>query len=758
MIKKILLVTTILSLTQWVNGQNVGIGTTTPVALLHVEGVGTGGGNVLFVGSVKGSPGNPPASGAGTRMMWYPDKAAFRAGEALGSEWDINQIGEHSMAVGLQVKASGARSFAMGLNSMAEGLNSIAMGFEASATGAYARSIGNFTSASGNISTAMGSSTLAPSFSEFVIGRLNTVYTPLNATGWNNSDRLFVVGNGTDINNRSDAFVIMKNGAIGAGISLPAAFSDLHLHNKNANQVYQRFTNTATGTTFSDGLRIGIRENTHLAQLWNFENGGIEFGTNNNQSMIISNNGFVGIGTPSPTARLTVVGSGDGGGNVAFLGEYTGTLNSMPTTGIGVRLMWLPNKGAFRAGAVTSDEWDALNIGNFSTAMGINALASGEGSVAIGQNVAATGQYSAALGRALASGNYAFAAGDKASATGLASSALGDGNAPGDHSFAVGNATNATSLSSTAFGRFNRVSGNPTSWVATDPLFEIGNGTAANARNNAFTVLKNGKTGINTHAPDAQLTVDAPANENGLRVRIGGTTRLTLTSTGGLAIGGNLVPPDAGLVVSGESKLQQNVNIGNGFNPNATLHIRHINATAGLMPDQGIRIQNLSGTNRFWTLYTFSSNGNLALYSSTGDGVSVGNFNAGTGAYTATSNRYLKTNVELLDADILGRIQQLQPATYSYIRDPLQQRTVGFMAEDVQPIFPELVDTIGENGENLAINYAGFSVVAIRAIQLLEEKHEALQKELSVKEKRITSLENDLQEIKQLLKKVKVNE
>ncbi|HSK12519.1 MAG TPA: tail fiber domain-containing protein, partial [Phnomibacter sp.] len=153
---------------------------------------------------------------------------------------------------------------------------------------------------------------------------------------------------------------------------------------------------------------------------------------------------------------------------------------------------------------------------------------------------------------------------------------------------------------------------------------------------------------------------------------------------------------------------------------------------------EGIRIQNAGSNNRHWTLHTNNGGGTLILYSSIGGATPIGNFNGSTGAYTATSNRHLKTNVHLLDADILTRIQQLQPASYSYLRDPLQQRTVGFMAEDVQPIFPELVETIGENGENMAINYAGFSVVAIKAIQMLTEQVNELRQQVTDLQKKLT--------------------
>jgi hypothetical protein len=676
------------------NTGNIGVGTSAPTALLHTNGNGTGDGNVLFAGQVKGTPGNPPVSGPGTRMMWYPDKAAFRVGEAFSNEWDLPQIGNHSIAMGHNVKASGSTSFSIGLNSSAEGTTAIAMGFHASATGAYAKSIGNLTTASGNISTAMGTGTIAPSFSEFVIGRLNTEYTPLNATNWNNADRLFVVGNGADNANRSDAMVIMKHGGIGLGISQPAGFSNLHLHNKNADQVFQRFTNSVTGTGINDGLRIGIRDNTHTGQIWNFENGKLAFGTHGVERMTISNTGNVGIGTLDPSALLHVSGFQSGQGNVVFMGSIKWIdPGAFPVSGAGTRMMWYPDKAAFRAGDVNGTQWDAPNIGNFSVAFGFETLASGE------------------------------------------------------NSSAFGTFTKAEAYRSAAFGYYNVGGGNPTSTVASNPLFEIGNGTSSADRANAFTVLKNGRTGINLHNPTAQLHINTTAGTSGLRVDIDGTPSLIAYSNGGLSIGSVTMAPTNGLRVSGESSMQQKVNIGSTASADATLHIRHTNPAAGIMPDEGLRIQNMSAANRSWTFYTFSSNGALALYSATGGAVSVGNFNAGTGAYTATSNRHLKTNVLLLGADILTRIQQLQPVTYSYLRDPLQQRTIGFMAEDVQPLFPELVDTVGENGENLAINYAGFSVVAIKAIQVQQEKITLLEKSINQQQETIIKQQKLLEEL-----------
>jgi hypothetical protein len=170
---------------------NVGIGTASPAALLHTRGTGTGQGNILFEGEAKSlmpaTFGPPPASGPGTRLMWYPDKVAFRVGLVTGSAWDSTFIGPNS--------------YAFGLNTMA----------------------------SGNSSVAFGRETYAPSYTEMAIGAYNTIYTP-QGTGlfsWNGADRLFVVGNGTAEHLRSDALVLLKNGSLGLGTSFPQ--STLHV-------------------------------------------------------------------------------------------------------------------------------------------------------------------------------------------------------------------------------------------------------------------------------------------------------------------------------------------------------------------------------------------------------------------------------------------------------------------------------------------------------------------------------------------------
>jgi hypothetical protein len=138
--------------------------------------------------------------------MWYPDKAAFRAGRVTGTQWNTENIGNYSSASGYNSIASGWYSNAWGSGTTASGSQSTAWGFNTIASGASA--------------TAFGESTTAPSFAETVYGYNNTPYTPASATTWVDSDRLFVIGNGSA--GSSDALVMLKNGNTGLGMSDPS--------------------------------------------------------------------------------------------------------------------------------------------------------------------------------------------------------------------------------------------------------------------------------------------------------------------------------------------------------------------------------------------------------------------------------------------------------------------------------------------------------------------------------------------------------
>jgi hypothetical protein len=118
--------------------------------------------------------------------MWYPRKGAFRAGRAGSTDWDHDNIGDFSVAMGFGTRATGAFSLAtgsvsvaagrfssaLGVGSEAFGDASLAMGSHSAAHGYGAVAIGEFATAAGPNSVTLGfaARTTAAAAGSFVYG------------------------------------------------------------------------------------------------------------------------------------------------------------------------------------------------------------------------------------------------------------------------------------------------------------------------------------------------------------------------------------------------------------------------------------------------------------------------------------------------------------------------------------------------------------------------------------------------------------
>ena len=129
--------------------------------------------------------GSLPATGAGIRMMWFPSKYAFRAGkvDSFGATyWDLASIGDGSIGLGENVRASGNNSFAANLATTASGDESVALGnngtasadrtfaFNGTASAVGAVAIGSGAQATGDDALAMGPSSIAGGLAAITIG------------------------------------------------------------------------------------------------------------------------------------------------------------------------------------------------------------------------------------------------------------------------------------------------------------------------------------------------------------------------------------------------------------------------------------------------------------------------------------------------------------------------------------------------------------------------------------------------------------
>ena len=155
---------------------------------------------------------NNNTAGSYAVAMGYNTTASGNNSTAMGG--DTNATGYRSTAMGEFTTASGGRSSAMGWGTTASGDYSTAMGRGTTASGTCSTAMGYNTTASGYRSTSMGRSTTASDYASTVIGQYNSSGSSVtnNDTSFSTSNTAFVIGNGADSSNKSDAFKVMFNG------------------------------------------------------------------------------------------------------------------------------------------------------------------------------------------------------------------------------------------------------------------------------------------------------------------------------------------------------------------------------------------------------------------------------------------------------------------------------------------------------------------------------------------------------------------
>ncbi len=103
-------------------------------------------------------------------------------------------------------------------------------------------------------------------------------------------------------------------------------------------------------------------------------------------------------------------------------------------------------------------------------------------------------------------------------------------------------------------------------------------------------------------------------------------------------------------------------------------------------------------------------------------------------------------------------VMQLKPVTYFYKADTTNHPEVGFIAQDVQKLIPEVVSgTEGDlaKGETLGLSYGNLVPVLTKAIQELKAENDSLKASLTAEQQasatqqtRILTLTNDLDTLK----------
>jgi len=130
------------------------------------------------------------------------------------------------------------------------------------------------------------------------------------------------------------------------------------------------------------------------------------------------------------------------------------------------------------------------------------------------------------------------------------------------------------------------------------------------------------------------------------------------------------------------------------------------------------------------------------------------------GAVTATSfdalsDIRLKENIVPLE-NCLSKISQLSGYNYNLIRDKDKKLSSGLLAQHVEKIIPEVVNTSEDKNEHdfneKSIRYEGFTPYLIEAIKELKKENDELKEDIKRKGDVIVKLHNDVSSIKEMLK------
>jgi len=326
------------------NTGNVGIGTNNPKAKLHVADSA-----VLFSSSVFNpliiSP--PPVEGSGVRMMWYPQKAAFRAGLVDDGSiyaipglydnkvWDKDNIGLYSFAAGFNSKAKGEGDVVMGqfnesdggasalfgVRNKSYGLANFCTGFDNTANGNYNTIFGENNNTYGNFSVAMGkNNTMADS--SIAIGTGNVGQSMLlgghgNIALGNYNDSYYgtfntAIGFANKLDNDYSIAMGYKSTAFGKGaiaIGVESYASGDYAVALGYKTISRAKGCVSVGMLTSDNYTPADDSTDRIFQIGNGnEYFGVDFPYGSN-AMTVLRSGNVGIGTETPSATLHIAGS-----------------------------------------------------------------------------------------------------------------------------------------------------------------------------------------------------------------------------------------------------------------------------------------------------------------------------------------------------------------------------------------------------------------------------------------------------------------
>jgi len=426
-------------------------------------------------------------------------------------------------------------------------------------------------------------------------------------------------------------------------------------------------------------------------------------------------------------------------------------------------------------------------IGPYSTTMGFATTASDASATAMGNFTTASGFASTAMGAfTTASGYYSLASGSGSTASGSGSTAMGTVcRATGSGATAVGLYTVAKAQGATSIGIENDDSDNPNpdSPAPTDRIFQIGNGEFhAPIKSNAVTVLRNGNMGIGVLTPSQRLHVgsggvrlEGPATSGtgSVALSLGGFGDLQVDANG--TVGGRFVVKENGKVGIGNAtpgfplsfassvgdkiSLYGSAGVHYGFGIQSYLMQIH---TDGSLADIAF---GYGSSSSFTETMRIKGNGNVGIGTSApAQKLQVAGSICATGTIGSCSDIRYKQNFSPI-AHSLSSLLTLNGFYYFWKKDEYpdmqftDERQLGFSAQDVEKLFPEVVTTDASGYKS--VDYGRLTPILVEAIKeqqqqidLFKNDHRQQEKTISDLQQKTNNQEQRINELETLVKKL----
>ena len=130
------------------------------------------------------------------------------------------------------------------------------------------------------------------------------------------------------------------------------------------------------------------------------------------------------------------------------------------------------------------------------------------------------------------------------------------------------------------------------------------------------------------------------------------------------------------------------------------------------------------------------------------DGTAMGSISQtdwGTVAYNTTSDRRLKENITPTHFG-LADLMKLQAVDYNFIADPAKTPQTGFIAQDLDAVFPDAVTEGGDDATTKpwSVDYGRVTPLLVKSIQDLKAENDTLKAQNAAILQRLAALEAKL--------------